>query len=81
LPGRSWFKHQIYAPDAYTGHGVKTLPAVREPIEQHKRAIADASTVTVGQVLLDESAVIKAATEKLRALVPAAVSWETAGAK
>jgi N-acetylated-alpha-linked acidic dipeptidase len=80
LPERSWFKHQIYAPGAYTGYGVKTLPAVREPIEQHKWAIADASTVTVGQVLLDERAAIKAATEKLRALVPA-VSGETAGAK
>ena len=34
LPGRSWFKHQIYAPGFYTGYGVKTLPAVREAIEQ-----------------------------------------------
>jgi N-acetylated-alpha-linked acidic dipeptidase len=67
LPGRSWFKHQIYAPGAYTGYGVKTLPAVREPIEQHQWSVADASAVSVGQVLLDESAAIKAATEKLRA--------------
>ncbi|HLM00055.1 MAG TPA: transferrin receptor-like dimerization domain-containing protein, partial [Pyrinomonadaceae bacterium] len=34
LPRRSWFKHQIYAPGFYTGYGVKTLPAVREAIEQ-----------------------------------------------
>ena len=26
--------HQIYAPGFYTGYGVKTLPAVREAIEQ-----------------------------------------------
>jgi N-acetylated-alpha-linked acidic dipeptidase len=70
LPGRSWFKHQLYAPGAYTGYGVKTLPAVREAIEQRKWAVADASTVTVGQVLVDESAAIKAATDKLKTLQP-----------
>lgn len=34
LPRRPWFIHQIYAPGFYTGYGVKTLPAVREAIEQ-----------------------------------------------
>jgi N-acetylated-alpha-linked acidic dipeptidase len=34
LPGRPWFAHQIYAPGLYTGYGVKTLPGVREAIEQ-----------------------------------------------
>lgn len=34
LPRRPWFKHQIYAPGFYTGYGVKTLPGVREAIEQ-----------------------------------------------
>lgn len=34
LPRRSWFKHQLYAPGFYTGYGVKTLPGVREAIEQ-----------------------------------------------
>jgi N-acetylated-alpha-linked acidic dipeptidase len=34
LPRRVWFKHQIYAPGLYTGYGVKTLPSVREAIEQ-----------------------------------------------
>ena len=34
LPRRDWFKHQIYAPGFYTGYGVKTLPGVREAIEQ-----------------------------------------------
>jgi N-acetylated-alpha-linked acidic dipeptidase len=72
LPGRSWFKHQIYAPGAYTGYGVKTLPAVREAIEQRKWSVAEASTVSVGQVLEDESKAIKAATDKLESLLPAA---------
>jgi N-acetylated-alpha-linked acidic dipeptidase len=36
LPGRTWFKHQLYAPGFYTGYGVKTLPYVREAVEQQK---------------------------------------------
>src|SRR5436190_117917 len=34
LPRRPWYVHQIYAPGFYTGYGVKTLPAVREALEQ-----------------------------------------------
>ncbi|CAN5538769.1 transferrin receptor-like dimerization domain-containing protein [soil metagenome] len=34
LPRRDWFTHQIYAPGFYTGYGVKTLPGIREAIEQ-----------------------------------------------
>lgn len=36
LPKRAWFKHTIYAPGYYTGYGVKTLPGVREAIEQRQ---------------------------------------------
>jgi N-acetylated-alpha-linked acidic dipeptidase len=41
LPRRPWFKHQIYAPGFYTGYGVKTLPGVREAVEQHNWKEAD----------------------------------------
>ncbi len=34
LPRREWYKHAIYAPGFYTGYGVKTMPGVREAIEQ-----------------------------------------------
>lgn len=34
LPKRSWYKHTLYAPGFYTGYGVKTLPGIREAIEQ-----------------------------------------------
>lgn len=34
LPRRPWYKHLIYAPGFYTGYGVKTLPGIREAIEQ-----------------------------------------------
>ena len=33
LPGRPWYRHQIYAPGFYTGYGAKTLPWIREAIE------------------------------------------------
>jgi len=35
LPRRPWFRHQIYAPGFYTGYGVKTLPGIREAIEEN----------------------------------------------
>jgi len=34
LPNRPWYKHHIYAPGFYTGYGVKTIPGVREAIEE-----------------------------------------------
>jgi len=58
LPGRPWFQHQIYAPGLYTGYGVKTLPAVREAIDQKQWKEADAQIVRVGKVLEREAALI-----------------------
>ncbi|HWK35475.1 transferrin receptor-like dimerization domain-containing protein [Sphingomonas sp.] len=42
LPGRPWYRNLIYAPGTLTGYGAKTLPGVREAIEQ--RRFADART-------------------------------------
>src|SRR5215813_3136319 len=36
LPRRPWFKHTIYAPGFYTGYGAKTLPGIREALEEHR---------------------------------------------
>ncbi|MDQ6843732.1 MAG: M28 family peptidase [Bacteroidota bacterium] len=36
LPRRSWYRHTLYAPGFYTGYGVKTMPGIREAIEQRK---------------------------------------------
>jgi N-acetylated-alpha-linked acidic dipeptidase len=41
LPNRPWYKHVIYAPGFYTGYGVKTLPGIREAIEQRRWQEAD----------------------------------------
>ncbi len=51
LPGRPWYRHQIYAPGMYTGYGVKTLPAVREAVEQRKWAEAEAQVPVVAGVV------------------------------
>jgi len=49
LPRRDWFRHQIYAPGFYTGYGVKTLPGVREAIEQRNWSEArDQIAITAG---------------------------------
>ncbi|MGH9597874.1 MAG: transferrin receptor-like dimerization domain-containing protein, partial [Edaphobacter sp.] len=42
LPNRPWFQNMMYAPGFYTGYGVKTLPAVREAIEQKQWKNVDA---------------------------------------
>jgi N-acetylated-alpha-linked acidic dipeptidase len=34
LPGREWYQHMIYAPGMHTGYGVKTLPGIREAVEE-----------------------------------------------
>ena len=36
LPTRPWFKHMVYAAGLYTGYGAKTLPGVREAIEEQQ---------------------------------------------
>jgi N-acetylated-alpha-linked acidic dipeptidase len=36
LPRRDWFKNMMYAPGYYTGYGVKTLPGIREGLEERK---------------------------------------------
>ncbi len=51
LPGRPWFTHMIYAPGLYTGYGVKTLPGIREAIEQRKWKEAQEQIVIASGVL------------------------------
>jgi N-acetylated-alpha-linked acidic dipeptidase len=65
LPNRPWFKHQLYAPGFYTGYAVKTVPAVREAIEQKQWKQADEAIVVVAGVLRDEAALISSAAAQL----------------
>ncbi|PYT32759.1 MAG: folate hydrolase, partial [Acidobacteria bacterium] len=65
LPGRPWFKHQIYAPGMYTGYGVKTIPGVREAIDQKNWKQADEQLLRAGKVLENEAAAIEAVATEL----------------
>lgn len=51
LPRRSWFHHMIYAPGFYTGYGVKTIPGVREAVEQRQWSEAEAQVVVAAATL------------------------------
>jgi N-acetylated-alpha-linked acidic dipeptidase len=65
LGGREWYKHHVYAPGFYTGYGVKTLPGVREAIEQRQYDRVDSQIVLAASVLDDLIARIEALTAKL----------------
>jgi len=67
LPNRPWFKHQLYAPGFYTGYAAKTVPAVREAIEQKQWKQADDAIVVVARVLQGEAELISSAAAKLTA--------------
>jgi len=51
LPGREWYRHQIYAPGFYTGYGVKTLPRIREAIEAELYDSVDAEIAFTARTL------------------------------
>jgi len=51
LHGRTWYKHFVYAPGYYTGYGVKTIPGVREAIEQRDYDAVNPQVVTAAEIL------------------------------
>jgi N-acetylated-alpha-linked acidic dipeptidase len=65
LPRRSWYKHQIYAPGFYTGYGVKTLPGIREGIEERNWKEAQDNIEIVAKTINVYTEQVKAATSVL----------------
>jgi N-acetylated-alpha-linked acidic dipeptidase len=64
LANRPWFKHLLYAPGYYTGYGVKTIPGVREAIEQKEWPLATTEIARVSRALTAEASLVdRAATE------------------
>jgi N-acetylated-alpha-linked acidic dipeptidase len=51
LPFRPWYKNLIYAPGRFTGYGAKTLPGVREAIEERRWDDADRYAVLTAAAL------------------------------
>ena len=69
LPGRPWYKHYVEAPGQYTGYAAKTLPAVREAIEQKHWQDVDAEITVTAKVLQGEAKHIQEAADKLSAAI------------
>ncbi len=65
LPRRPWYRHTIYAPGYYTGYGVKTLPGIREAIEQRDWEEARQQIELVSKALQTYTAKIGEATALL----------------
>ena len=61
LPRRPWYRHMIYAPGVYTGYGVKTIPGVREAIEQKRWQEAEGEIRRVAKVLEGEAELVNSA--------------------
>jgi N-acetylated-alpha-linked acidic dipeptidase len=61
LPGRSWYRHLVYAPGAYTGYGVKTLPAVREALEERRWNDVNPNAAATAKVIANAAEQVKAA--------------------
>ncbi|HEX4299238.1 MAG TPA: transferrin receptor-like dimerization domain-containing protein [Gammaproteobacteria bacterium] len=66
LPSRPWFKHMMYAPGLYTGYGAKTLPGVREAIDQEHWDTATQYIAIDAEVLNKFSAELDKATALLK---------------
>jgi N-acetylated-alpha-linked acidic dipeptidase len=62
LPRRPWYKHQVYAPGFYTGYGVKTLPGIREAIEQRNWKEAQENIEIVSKTMEVYTAQVQQAT-------------------
>ena len=58
LPRRPWVKHVLYAPGTYTGYGAKTIPGVREALEQGRFEEAQEQIAVVAKALRNEAAFI-----------------------
>ena len=66
LPKREWYKHYIYAPGFYTGYGVKTIPAVREAIEQREYDQVEKQIMLSAEVIENITSRINVIVESLK---------------
>jgi len=58
LKNRPWYVHMLYAPGFYTGYGVKTIPGVREAIEQGEWQDADREIARAAAAVEREASLI-----------------------
>ncbi len=67
LPLRPWYAHQLYAPGYYTGYSVKTLPGIREAIEERRYDEAQTQIAAAAQAILACAVQVDRATELIAA--------------
>ena len=65
LPKRAWYRHLLYAPGFYTGYAVKTMPGVREAIEQKQYRQAETEIARVAKALEREAALLESVSPQL----------------
>ncbi len=65
LPRRPWYRHLLYAPGYYTGYAVKTMPGVREALEEKNYAEAEREIARVADALSRGAALIDELTSAL----------------
>lgn len=66
LPRRGWYRHALYAPGFYTGYGVKTLPGIREAIEQRNWKEAQQQVEVAAATIIEFSSYLDGATSGLK---------------
>jgi N-acetylated-alpha-linked acidic dipeptidase len=59
LPRRTWYRHLLYAPGYYTGYGVKTMPGVREAIEDKRYGEVEREVLRVAEALTRETTLLE----------------------
>jgi len=65
LKNRPWYVHMLYAPGFYTGYGVKTIPGVREAIEQGQWQDADREIARAAAAVEREATLVSSLTSTL----------------
>jgi N-acetylated-alpha-linked acidic dipeptidase len=65
LPRRDWYRHLLYAPGYYTGYGVKTMPGVREAIEDKRYTDVEKEVARVAAALTRETALLDDVVQEL----------------
>ena len=69
LPRRSWYRHLLYAPGYYTGYGVKTIPGVREAIEDKRYGDVEREVLRVTGALTRETTLLEGMAADLERLI------------
>lgn len=59
LRGRSWYKHQIYAPGYYTGYAAQPLPDLRQAINDNRADDAREAAVRITEAITRATEVLK----------------------